>query len=840
MPKLIIDNQEIDVQPGTKVIDAAEQLGIMIPRFCYHPALGSVGACRVCAVKFLQGPFKGVQMSCMIDAKDGMVVSTTDEEAVDFRKYVIEWLMLHHPHDCPVCDEGGHCLLQDMTVAGGHGLRRYQGKKRTHHDQHLGPLVQHEMNRCIQCYRCSRFYQKFSGYRDLGVLQIGERVYFGRYQAGTLESPFSGNLIDICPTGVYTDKPSRFIGRRWDYERTPSLCINCSLGCHTVVSTRYREIVRQEARFSEAVNGHFICDRGRYGFFYASQEKRPRYAQINGNEVSWEKSIQTARDQLNRISQESGPGAVASVGSVRSSLETQAALSRLCQKKGWQGPVYWIDHGQEMNVKTAAAELADELAVSLRDVEQADYILAVGADPVNEAPMLVLALRQAQRMGAKVCFLDPRPIGLPFSFQHISVAPQAMDLILAHLLKETIDQDTIKGLEPHEKKIFDAIPNNSHLVSSNQKLLNAVANDIRLSQRLVIVCGTDVVSETIPERAAYFARLLAKMGKQVGLFYLLPGANAFGAALLSDDAPTFGRILDEIEAGLVRALVLVENDPYGYYPDRPRLERVLQQLDLLLVMDYLDVRTIQDADVFLPTLTLYEAGGFFVNQEGRIQKASIAYQGGHPISQFSNGNHPPRSFRNQIPGKEAQPAWQALIELANENSATPKQGVRADILAWLVKTHPLFSKLPPDNAFPSDGIRINPGKDIHFRSAADRLVVPTLASESADQMELITVDWTFGTEELSTRSPHLRKMESKPCVFMHSNDAAQLDISEGDKVAVRSDTGIVSIHVTITDNMAPGVLIIPRHQRLDWQHLGASKITVSKDQIRKIREEEPC
>ena len=221
-----------------------------------------------------------------------------------------------------------------MTIAGGHGIRRFQGKKRTHHDQYLGPLIQHEMNRCIQCYRCSRFYQEFAGYRDLGVMQIGSRVYFGRYKAGKLESPFAGNLTDICPTGVYTDKPSRFIGRRWDYERSPSVCINCSLGCHTVVSARYRQIVRQEAKFSEAVNGHFICDRGRYGFYYAGQDERPRHPRIHGKEFSWENSLQAAFDGLERISRESGPAAVACVGSVRSSLETQAALKRLCQNKG--------------------------------------------------------------------------------------------------------------------------------------------------------------------------------------------------------------------------------------------------------------------------------------------------------------------------------------------------------------------------------------------------------------------------------------------------------------------------------------------------------------------------
>jgi NADH-quinone oxidoreductase subunit G len=191
MPTLTIDNRKIDVPAGTKVIEAAERLGIMIPRFCFHPALGSVGACRVCAVAFKEGPIKGIQMSCMIDAQAGMVVSTTDAEAVDFRRHVIEFLMLNHPHDCPVCDEGGHCLLQDLTVAGGHGLRRYRGLKRTHNNQDLGPLVQHEMNRCIQCYRCSRYYQQFTGYRDLGVMGIGSRVYFGRSASGVLESPFS-------------------------------------------------------------------------------------------------------------------------------------------------------------------------------------------------------------------------------------------------------------------------------------------------------------------------------------------------------------------------------------------------------------------------------------------------------------------------------------------------------------------------------------------------------------------------------------------------------------------------------------------------------------------------
>ena len=300
MPKLIIDSREIEVPAGTKVIDAAERLGIMIPRFCYHPALGSLGACRMCAVKFEEGPLQGLEMSCMVEAKEGMVVSTTDKEAVDFRKYIIEWLMINHPLDCPVCDEGGHCLLQDETVSGGHGIRRYRGKKRTYEDQDLGTFVQHEMNRCIHCWRCRRFYQEFSGYRDLGAMQIGNRTYFGRSCSGALESPFSGNLIDVCPTGVFTDKPARYKGRRWDFERAPSLCLHCSLGCNITGSARYREVVRVEARLNPDVNGYFICDRGRFGFAYANHPERPRRARIKGKEVSWEEAIRHAAGELRR------------------------------------------------------------------------------------------------------------------------------------------------------------------------------------------------------------------------------------------------------------------------------------------------------------------------------------------------------------------------------------------------------------------------------------------------------------------------------------------------------------------------------------------------------------
>jgi NADH-quinone oxidoreductase subunit G len=840
VPKLIIDDRETEVPEGTKVIEAAEQLGIMIPRFCYHPALGSVGACRLCAVIFLQGPVKGIQMSCMVDAQEGMVVSTTDEEVIDFRAQVIEWLMLNHPHDCPVCDEGGHCLLQEMTVGSGHWIRWYQGAKRTHRDQYLGPLIQHEMNRCVQCYRCSRFYQEYAGFRDLGVMGIGSRVYFGRYKEGTLESPFAGNLIDICPTGVYTDRPSRFKGRRWEYERSPSLCINCSLGCHTVVSARYREILRQEARFSRRVNGYFICDRGRYGFFYVNQVDRPRHGRVAERKASWEESVQAAVERLHQISKESGPTAVACVGSTRSSLETQAMLRRLCQRKGWQGPVYWMNPIEEGRVKRSVSRLDPEMAISLRELEGADFILVVGADPVNEAPMLALAMRQAQKEGAQVAVLDPRPISLPFDFEHLPIRPNVMDLCLGLLIKESIDRNAAEGLGQKAIQFYEQIPTDDHSALPDQEIITLLARNIRHCQRPVIVCGTgEAVPGTVPGLVADYGLLLKAMKKRAGLFYLLPGANAFGAALLSDAGASFEQILGNIENGNLRALILVEADPFWHFPDRQRLEQALENLHLLVVLDYIHSPVAQAADVFLPTLTLYEAGGIFVNQEGRGQMAYAAHRGGLPIAQISGPSHPPQSIGKQIPNGEARAAWQTLIELSADQMGLEQGGTRQGLTKWLEETQPVFRSLFSMDEVPEEGIRIHSGGgvDAHFAHGWAHHQKRDL--ESPEDLELIFAEWTFGTEELSSYSPHLQSVERKPCLFVHKEDASAMGIADGDRVGIRSGKGTVEVDVSVVDNMASGILVMPRHRKLAWQHLEKGRIQLRTNQIVKmpVREE---
>jgi NADH-quinone oxidoreductase subunit G len=833
MPKLVIDDREIEVAPQTMVIEAAAQLGIMIPRFCYHPALGSVGACRVCAVKFLAGPLKGIQMSCMVEAQDGMVVSTTDEEAMDFRKHVIEWLMLNHPHDCPVCDEGGHCLLQDMTVSGGHGIRRYAGLKRTYIDQYLGPLVQHEMNRCIHCYRCARYYQEFTGYRDLGVMRNANRTYFGRFQDGILESPFSGNLSDICPTGVYTDKPSRFFGRRWDYQRNPCICINCSLGCHTVASVRYREVKRQEARFSEQVNGYFICDRGRYGFIYGNLESRPRHASVNGEPVSYDQALQTAIAKLGKTGRESGPSGIAAAGSARSSLETQFMLKHLCQVMGWRKPVYFMDPAATSKVKTSIARLEPELAVSLREVENSDFILCLGADPINEAPMLAMAMRQAQRNGAKIVVVDPRPVFLPLDFDHLVAGLDDMSGLVGLIIKAVVDRGTVAACGERAANFFDGLPDWKMKAGFQEDLLTAAAADLKKSQRPVVVCGSDIVPDQMPGIAADLALFLRTADKKAGLFYLLPGANAFGAGLLSDDRASLLDIIEAIENGDVKSLILAESDPFFHCSDRKRLERALDALDLLVVLDYINTDAAQKAHIFLPSSTLYETDGIFVNQEGRAQLVRQASSGGVPIVQSGAGDHPPRLYGTGLPGSDPRPAWLSLARLA-EDKIKPEKVQPPAIYQWLADIIPELADFSVTANFPHEGIRLDPGANTDLRFTADFSRPPEEQREGPENLKIVLIDLTFGTEALSSHSECLQQLETEPLVFMNSSEAERLNLSDGDRVSVQTESGNLEARLKAAENMAAGVLVIPRLRKLAWQIFKTGTSSIDRDQIKKV------
>ncbi|CAM3637498.1 hypothetical protein GCM10016272_24720 [Psychrobacter glaciei] len=400
MAVIHIDGTTVEVDSADNLLQACLSLGIDVPYFCYHPALGSVGSCRQCAVKQFQNKEdmeagRGrLVMSCMVAPGDDMYISVTDDEAKAFRKSMVELLMTNHPHDCPTCEEGGHCHLQDMTYMSGHSRRRYRFTKRTHHNQELGPFIAHEMNRCIACYRCVRFYKDYAGGEDLGVYGSNNRVYFGRDKDGQFESEFSGNLTEVCPTGVFTDKThSERYNRKWDMQYAPSICHGCSAGCNISPGERYGELRRIENRYNGEVNRYFLCDRGRFGYGYVNREDRPTQALERINDKHVKINIDYALDEtIKRIKDKK----VIGIGSPRASLETNFALKNLV---GFDNFSTGLNHQQQALVNKCIEVLSTEgiYNPSMTDIESHDAVLVLGEDITQTSSRVALSVRQAAK-----------------------------------------------------------------------------------------------------------------------------------------------------------------------------------------------------------------------------------------------------------------------------------------------------------------------------------------------------------------------------------------------------------------------------------------------------------
>ncbi|BCS52973.1 molybdopterin-dependent oxidoreductase [Geobacter sp. SVR] len=599
MPKLIIDNIPVEVSEGTNVLDAAHSVGIPIPHFCWHPALGKAGACRVCAVKILDGPAKGLQMSCMLPAQDGMVVSTTDDEALAMRKSVIEWLMINHPHDCPVCDEGGECLLQDFTIAGGHGRRRYDGRKRTYLNQFLGPYIEHEMNRCIQCYRCVRFYQEYAGSTDFGAMGRASMIYFGRQQDGQLESPFSGNLVDICPTGVFTDKTARFRARYWDYDMAASICPHCSLGCNTIPAARYRELLKVVARRNDAVNGWFICDRGRFSNAAVNAPDRPRQPLVDGTPVEWDAALGTLAERLREFLTVHGPQALAIVGSPRMSHEGNIMAARLKELTGAGMLSYFPNAEEARHAMEAAERVTPGGPASLADVRAADLIVLPEGDLLAEAPMMALAVRQAWRNGARI----------------YKIVPEA--------------------------------------ASAGNRTDSREAGDM---YRIVTVTSPADVPLTEAKRGVVIHRPGTDMPKTdesaARHAFILNGPNAFGCAVLAREYGAMA-LSEALASGAVKGILSFEAD----------LAELPPGVRVLASVDWQAGSVMQRAEVTLPATAWVEMEGTFVNNEGRAQRFDQVMRPGLPIKGLDPDRHPPREFGKEAPGGDLRPSWQIISDL---------------------------------------------------------------------------------------------------------------------------------------------------------------------------------
>jgi NADH-quinone oxidoreductase subunit G len=632
MASITIDGKVFEVDVKNNLLQECLSHAMDLPYFCWHPSMGSVGSCRQCAVVEYanEEDQKGrLVMACMTEPREGARYSIA--AAAKFRAQAIESIMINHPHDCPVCEEGGECHLQDMTVMSGHTYRRYDGKKKTHNNQYLGPFINHEMNRCITCYRCVRYYKDYAGGTDFGPQASHDNTYFGRWQEGPLESEFSGNLVEVCPTGVFTDKPfSKHYSRKWDLQTSPSVCTGCSVGCNTNPGERYGTLRRIVNRFNDEVNGYFLCDKGRFGAEYVNSPERIPVSMTrnshNADPVQIEPTV--AKDALNKAAK----GAIG-IGSPRASMEANYALRELVGEENFYAGI----SAKELGMLNKIIDIYQNKPVnvaSVKDIEGSDAVLILGEDLTNTAARLALAVRQSvknlgRQMGEDLNFpiwhdaairqlamdkLSPLYILSPHTTRlddiahttHITSAANSakMGMAIAHAIDSTAP--AVKGLSKEE-----------------QALVLEIAETLKSAKQALIISGTNSLEPALLDAASNIATALhgANNGanksadNKANLALVSAESNSMGLALMMQGND---RSINQAMSANAKSAIVLENDLYRRAASA-EVDAFINSLDQLVVLDHLKNRTGEQANLVLAAATFAESSGTFVNYEGRAQ-----------------------------------------------------------------------------------------------------------------------------------------------------------------------------------------------------------------------------
>ena len=638
MVKIVVDNEEYEVEEGQNLLHACLSHGLELPYFCWHPSLGSIGACRQCAVIAYQdeNDERGrLTMACMTPVTDGARISIAAPHASDFRESNIEWLMENHPHDCPVCEEGGECHLQDMTVMTGHTARRYRGSKRTFENQNLGPFINHEMNRCITCYRCVRYYKDYAGGDDLQAFGSRDRMYFGRAEDGVLENEFSGNLVEVCPTGVFTDKPfSANYTRKWDLQSAPSVCPGCAVGCNTFAAERYGMLKRIHNRYHGDVNGYFLCDRGRFGAGFVNIETRIQHV---GKRVEEDLFEQQDTDlAVATVAELVIAGSVIGIGSPRASLETNVALQRLVGADRFCNGLSTND-ALGMDEILATYRASGKIA-SLAEVERADAVIVLGEDVLNTAPRIALALRQTVRnqefdLAQDAAIPQWQDAGVRGHAQGrsnplymASVLPTRIDDIANGCLNDTPDAIADNGFAIAALLSGTAADDSSDISQFARDAAAALAG----AQKPLVISGTGTGNIRVLEAASAIAEALEKYANQSSIALVAAEANSFGSGLLGGGLD-MERALTQVAEGTVQTLIVAENDLFRR-ASRQLVDQALDKVPNLVVLDSLETPTVEQANIVFPAATFAESTGTFVNFETRAQRFFTTFAPPHEIA----------------------------------------------------------------------------------------------------------------------------------------------------------------------------------------------------------------
>ena len=703
MATIYIDGHPYKVDEQDNLLQACLSLGLDLPYFCWHPAMGSVGACRQCAViqyKDEHDTEGALTMACMTPAQDQTRISIKNSQAREFRSEVIEWLMINHPHDCPVCEEGGHCHLQDMTVMTGHDRRRYRFRKRTHRNQDLGPFIAHEMNRCITCYRCVRFYNDYAGGEDLGAFGANDNVYFGRYDDGTLESPFSGNLTEVCPTGVFTDQThSERYTRKWDLMFAPSVCHQCAVGCNTSPGERYGSIRRIENRYNGSVNRYFLCDRGRFGYGYVNRDDRPlvpRWRESRSTDPV-DLSVDAALDRAGDLLRQSRR--IIGIGSPRASLESNHQLRLLVGAENFSTGIA----AQEWACVKLMETLNRECGLTtptLREVEDHDAVLVLGEDLIESAARVGLSVRQAV-LGRQFELAEER--GIPeWNAEAVKTLGQDAGHPLYTVYPTRTGLDGIAAghwsLAPDDIARFGfavahaidpKAPEVPDLDEATREAAARIAQALLDAHNPLVISGGSLLSTSILEAAGSVAHALAKREGEGSLMLVRREANTTGLGLMGGHALEWA--LETLHHRDADAVVILENDLYQRLPAE-QVDPALGAADAVVVLDHQTTRTLDRADLAFPAASFAEGDGTLVSLEGRAQRFYQVYD---PVY--------------QRPQTRIHESWRWLHAIRNNELRHPVADINLDAATEAcAMAHPALSPLQqtaPDSDYRVDGMR---------------------------------------------------------------------------------------------------------------------------------------
>jgi NADH-quinone oxidoreductase subunit G len=621
---LEIDGRTLHAPKGTMLIDVADEANIRIPRFCYHKKLSVAANCRMCLVEVEKAP-KPLP-ACATPVMEGMKVHTRSPLAIAAQKGTMEFLLINHPLDCPICDQGGECELQDVAMGYGASVSRYTEAKRVVQDKDIGPLIETEMTRCIHCTRCVRFGEEIAGVRELGATGRGEHMRIGTFVENTVSHELSGNVIDLCPVGALTAKPSRYRARAWEYRQAPSVALHDGVGSNLFVHTHNGRVMRVVPRENEAVNETWISDRDRFsytGLYAEDRLTRPRIKREGAwQDATWEEALAFVAEGLRTTA----PERIGALLSPSLMLEELYLAQKALRGLG----VTDIDHRLEQLdfADDAGAPLFPWLGSSIEDLERADAVLLVGCNPRREQPMVAHRLRKAGLKGARVGVVATHALDLTYSTE-------------AQLLGDTRSQvlglagiagQVAKSGKKLPKVLADVV---AAAATDDENTLEAqrrIATALMEGHQAHVLLGAEAITgpafSTLRALAGWIAR-----STEARLGYLAPGANASGAWLAGciphrgvGGAPTAAgaHVRAMLEEGR-DVFVLAGIDPERDFADPLAARRALEAAGLVVALGAFagpDLEAV--ADVLLPVATGFETSGTLVNAEGRWQSFRAA------------------------------------------------------------------------------------------------------------------------------------------------------------------------------------------------------------------------